>query len=113
MESGKNEKFYWKEELLSVLGMPYDNYSIDEIKKFCEKNSIKKGSYLVLSNEQLRKIDLKMYHFQKLRFSYFVNFIMTKFTIDNKRPLTKYFCSNESYNPIEKNRLMEIYTSIL
>jgi len=115
METNVNKKMklIWKEDLLSTLGMPYDNYSLDEIKDFCEKTSLKKGSLLMLSKDQLKKINLKIYHFQKLRFSYFANFILAKFTIENKKPSTKYFCSNENFNRLDEKKVNEIFLSIL
>ena len=46
-------------------------------------------------------------------FASFANFILAKFTIENKKPSTKYFCSNENFNRLDEKKVNEIFLSIL
>ena len=102
----KSDKFQWKDELLDILNLTNEKYSLKEIENHLNSN-FKKGHFLNFDNNQWEKLQVPGWK-KRIRTSYFMNHILNKFIIKNDRPSTKYYSHDFDFNKLNKNELNNI-----
>jgi hypothetical protein len=115
-----NIKYYWQDNILSVLKLNSNRYSISEIENrlaslfipenyYEDKKSIK--FKFILYNKDLWNI-LKLATYRtKLRISIVMTFIV-KFIIKNDRPSTKFFSSDYDFNQLNNDEFNNILNNL-
>ncbi len=95
-------KYYWKDDILSVLKLNSNKYSLLEIEnklvniyipKYNSKKSCKKITCISYDKDLWTVLKLSSYCNRKMRVSVIMNCI-TRFIINNDRPKTKFFSSD-------------------
>ena len=104
-----SDKFILSDNILQILDLSSQKYSIAEIDKFIKKK-FNKGSkdYVIINDNNIKhKLQLKSNCF-RIRRSYLLNHILRYFVIINERPTTKYFSNDCDFNILDNKQISSI-----
>ena len=114
-------KYYWKDDILSVLKLNSNKYSLLEIenklvsmysstKDTNPKKSHKKNMCITYDKHLWNTLNYSSYRC-KLRISIVMNSI-TKFIINNDRPKTKFFSSDFDFHQLNNDEINSILNNL-
>jgi|SaaInlStandDraft_7_1057024.scaffolds.fasta_scaffold120306_2 hypothetical protein len=115
-----NIKYYWQDNILSILKLNSNKYSISEIenrlttvfisKNYCTDKNFKKSKCISYDKDLWNVLKLSTYR-SKLRISVVMNFII-KFIINNDRPSTKFFSSDYDFKQLNNDEINKILNNL-